>query len=207
MVKQNDASIVLLFFFLLLIVYSTKTKFPIQNKGSVEFGNYEEDMFGCRVNGNQVACDPNLNQMDMEIYNNPTLTNGYYAKSYTDNTQTEYALNVAKTEDLQFQSPLQDAQSGETTFGHFAKELFLPKSQDNDISIERPEMDARDRTLDEWRNTSQNKNVMNDLREYEQEYSEKANENPFKNMSVEEYRVQNIAEWNKRVQKTLNPES
>lgn len=89
----------------------------------------------------------------------------------------------------------------------FASDLFLPpKLEQNDISIEKPEVDMREMSIDTWRKDTETKNnkvILNDLRSYQDEYNN-LEKNNFKTMSIDEHNQQNIKEWEQRVREHTN---
>ena len=89
----------------------------------------------------------------------------------------------------------------------FTSELFLPpKLEQNDISIEKPEIDMREMSIDSWRKDTETKNnkvILNDLRSYQDEYNN-LEKNDFKNISIDEHNQQNIKEWEQRIRDHTN---
>ena len=84
-------------------------------------------------------------------------------------------------------------------------DMFLPKDIHKDgISLEKPQIDMRDISINEWRNDNNIEDkkqdlLLSDLRTYQQQYNEELEENKFKKMTLDEHRQQNIAEWKERV--------
>lgn len=183
MPKSNDSIIVLMLVFFLLVLFCIQTNTPLQNKGVVVFDN---------------------SILDYGINNNPVL-----------NQPTQPTQPIVKMENrdvtIQAQKVNEDVvqKVGKGDDVNFAEQLFLPQRKDDGIAIKPPENDIRDRNLDSWRNDSNEKkpqNIMNDLREYQQGYNERE-QNPYKNMSMDEHRKKIDDEWNQRVQQTLNVNS
>lgn len=211
MKKVKDSTVVIfLFTMLIILAFWRSTNKPIQNKGIVQFGNYNDHTFGCNPNTpNQQGCI--INQKDwntqQNIINNPTIATGYYA----DNTRSTEVVNtlVAKTEDLvkeQRGKPFE--LTDKTHFSDLAENLFLPTDDNNDIRVKKSEIDMRDMSIDKWRTESDkksNQGIISDLREYQQEYNEGVQQNnKFKKMSIEEHRKQNIAEWEEKIRKSTD---
>ena len=97
------------------------------------------------------------------------------------------------------QEPIVDEKVQEVT--DFSKQFYLPEKQNDGISLEKPDIDIRDVSIDNWRNEKNNKNqnqVLSDLREYQQNLNE-GEQNEFKKISVDEHRKQSIQEWQQRV--------
>lgn len=197
MTRDTDRTIALLILFLLIIVVSKGYKTPIQNDGIVQFGNYDANLFGCNNYDPSKGCF--VHQDHIRGVVSDSISYGNVATNH--NGDSVNALNVAKTEDL-VQQPLEpkDVQPG---FGDFAEHLYLPsKATDDGITVEKPEVDMRDISINEWRNDTNDKGqglILSDLRAYQQKYNEEGQENEFKKMSMDEHRQQNIAEWKERV--------
>ena len=190
--SSSEHRLVLFFFFMLIVIVLSNASRPIQNKGIVQFGNYNENLLGCSGYDESIGC------LEVKTQFQGVLDESIVNKSFGD------TLNVAKTEDF---PKVEDKQKEHipSSFGDYAKELYLPKDTNKDgISLEKPQIDMRDISMNEWRNdnnTEEKKQdlLLSDLRAYQQQYNEELEENKFKKMTLDEHRQQNIAEWKERV--------
>ena len=195
---KNDHKVFYFLLCLLLFILYTSNSKIIKNKGIVNFGNFQQDAFGCNINCRN-------NYPSSSFVNNDLISSGYYGNA---NISKEHVQNiiVGKTENLQTNHENIERKI-KTGFGTLAENLILsPPSINDDVNIEKSDTDMRDISIDNWRKETEDKNfnsgVISDLREYQQRYNEQdlnSESNKFKKMSIEEHRKNNIKEWEKNV--------
>ena len=165
----------------------------------MSFGKYNEDTFGCIPGGMNKECTELPSFHSHEAMNNP-LSDGHYSSS--NRVESVEKLNVLPTEEYpQNESITQEKK--QVHFGDFAENLYLPVQTEDDLKIEKSDVDMRDQSINSWRNEQKNKGGIElNLREYQQKYNEEMNnDNEFKKMTIEEHRKKNIEEWEQKMRK------
>ena len=202
--KINDSTIVLFLFFLLVCISVLQMNNPIQNKGIVEFGDFNKDLMGC---------DPSMTISEgcynpVQWGNGDVYTNKMISSDNALISSSDVSLKILKTEDYDTvlkQKNVKEEKEKES-FSEFAAQLYLPSDKNTDNINITNNVDMREVSIDTWRketNDKNNKLILSDLRSYQDEYNQ-LEKNDFKSMSIEEHRKQNIKEWEAKIRENTN---